>query len=212
MTRPAREGRRALLLGSAGAGLAALLARPRVAEAGLSTVERELLERGRVVRRPLDVEIDGAEYLGGLGYVKLSAPAATVLATLADPDAKHRFMPLVLDAKELGTHKGDRLVYFRQGGKVGSAAYVLRVRTQAPTQEGVTLVRFWCDLERPRDLEDAWGFFRVEPDGPRRTLLSYGVLFDLGFGVTKLLFAEKVRTFALQVPELLGREVSRRPW
>lgn len=211
MTRAPAD-RRALLLGGAGACLGALVASPRRAHAGLSSVERDLLERGRVVQRPLDVEIAGAEYLGGLGYVKMGAPAAAVLKTLADPDAKHRFMPLVLDAKELGSHKGDRLVYFRQGGKVGSAAYVLRVRTSAPTASGETLVRFWCDLDRPRDLEDAWGFFRVEPDGPARTLLSYGVLFDLGFGVTKLLFAEKVRYFALQVPELLRGEVLRRPW
>ena len=55
-------------------------------------------------------------------------------------------------------------------------------------------VKFWMDRSRHHDVDDAWGFLRVEPMPGGRSLVSYGVLIACiaGFGVSLLgrLFAK----------------------
>jgi hypothetical protein len=74
-------------------------------------------------------------------------------------------------------------------------------------RESTKLVRFWVDKDRPRDLDDAWGYFRVEPTGDGATLLTYAAVMDIGSGITHMLFAEKVRKLAMGTPALVRQYV-----
>jgi hypothetical protein len=64
--------------------------------------------------------------------------------------------------------------------------------------------RFWLDPSADNALEDAWGFIRLTPLPNGRTLVTYGLLFDLGSGVIRALFEGKIRKAALEYPRRLA--------
>src|SRR5690606_5173265 len=98
-----------------------------------------------------------------------------------------------------------------QGNALMEAEYTIRVRRTRNE------ARFWLDPSRPHGIDDAWGFFRYQPfvgaNGEPRVLLTYGVLVDMGPGIVRELFEERVRAALLSVPQLVRREVAelRRP-
>ena len=49
------------------------------------------------------------------------------------------------------------------------------------------------------EIDDIWGYVRVDPLGPERSLATYAVLCDLGM-LFRVLFGEKIREFALDTP------------
>jgi hypothetical protein len=57
------------------------------------------------------------------------------------------------------------------------------------------------DPARAHDIEDVWGFFRAEPMGDGRTLVTYGILIDMGDGILRDMFEGRVRELALEVPD-----------
>ncbi len=176
----------------------ALLAARRAAASGLTADEQRRLARGEVVRRHTTVELERGRYVGGVSYAIVEAPTAVVMAALSDVATYRTILPLTLEARQLRRRGRDSLVFFRHGGRLGTAAYVAHVRRESPR-----LVRFWLDPSFPHDFDDAWGYFRVTPLGARGTLVTYAALVNLGFGLTRLLFEEKVREHALGTPGLI---------
>jgi hypothetical protein len=53
------------------------------------------------------------------------------------------------------------------------------------------------DPTMPHDIEDIWGFFRLEPMPSGRTLITFGILIDLGDGMLRDLFEGLVRELAV---------------
>jgi hypothetical protein len=188
-------------------GVALLLAPfPRLARAeGLTKDELAALARGEVVKRSFDLDLPQGDYIGGLGYVIIPAPPAEVMAALLDPASYEHIFPLTLEAGLVGRDGDDFFIHFRQGGRRISGEYTVRARRETPS-----LVRFWLDPSRPHDIADCWGFFRADPAEGGRTLLSYGALLHLEFGVMKLLFQEQIRSYALEVPGRLRSHVEER--
>ncbi|MDC3959907.1 SRPBCC family protein [Polyangium jinanense] len=185
---------------------ALVLAWPGQAHAGALTAdEKTRLARGEVVKRTFDVELPEGDFIGGLGYVLIAAPPADVMAVLLDPGSYRYIFPLTQEARLVSRKGDDFFLTFRQGGAKVSGEYTVRARRETPS-----LVRFWMDPTRPHDIGDCWGFFRVDPADDGKTLLTYGALLHLEFGVIKLLFEEKIRSYALQTPELLRRYVEDR--
>lgn len=169
----------------------------------LTAEETSRLQAGQVVARNVDAH-DG-QYVGGVSYALVDAPPVRVLAALLDPAAYLHILPLAQETREVGWVDGDRLYYFRHGSSLGSGGYTCRVHTEA----GGTL-RFWMDPSQPHDIDDAWGYFRVDDAGNGRTLLTVGILVDLGFGFARLLFEERIRTRLLTTPGLVKRYVEKR--
>jgi Polyketide cyclase / dehydrase and lipid transport len=191
--------RRALL---AIAGTIAILAAARPAGAQpLSPDERARLETGEVVRRPIDFESGDGDFFGGVSYAIAAAPAADVMRALLDVRALPSILPLTLEAREAGRHGDDRLVFLKQGGRLGTASYTLIVRRASPS-----VVRFWVDTSLPHEIEDGWGWFRVDPLGERKSLITYAVVVRID-GLFKLLFKEKIRGYMLSAPGNLRRYV-----
>jgi hypothetical protein len=195
--------RRAVLTLWAFAG-ALSFASPATADA-LSADERVRLTQGDIIRRPIDVDLPEGPYFGGIAYAVIDVPPAAVMRVMLDTSAYRSLFPLTLEAREVGRRGDDRLVFFRHGGRFGSASYTAIVRRQSPS-----VIRFWLDPGSPHEIEDCWGYFRIEALPEGKTLLTYAALLRLEFGVVRMLFAEKIRTYALNTPLLVRRYAEER--
>jgi hypothetical protein len=187
---------------AAGVALATALA-PRAATAdGLTVGETERLLRGATVVRPTEVERWGRRYVGGVSYAMVDADPDEVATLLEDVATWQRILPRTRSTRVVGYAGDDPLVLVTHGTALIQASYTIRVH-----REGA-LVRFWLDTSRRHDIEDAWGFLRVEPldtpDGRAdrgQAVVSYGILVDMGPGLLRDLFEGRVRDLALSVPE-----------
>lgn len=174
---------------------------------GLLAWESARLERGETVIREQTVERGDRHYVGGVTYTVLDVSAAELSALLDDVSTYRHLLPRTKQARQVGTDHGDALVELVQGNALYEATYTIRVRKTGRE------MRFWLEPTRPHEIDDAWGFFRLEPftspSGEERVLLTYGVLVDVGPGIVRELFEERVRAAMLSVPQLVRRFVAR---
>lgn len=205
---PGRSRRRSLIRALGAAALGALVGGAREGEAiarELGADEVARLRRGELIRVPIDLDLAKGDYFGGISYALISAPPAAVMEALTDPASYPHILPLTLDATVLSKRVHDTQVRFTQGAKLGAATYVLVIR-----RESQSLIRFWLDPSEPHDIDDCWGYFRVEAWGAHATLLTFAALLHLEAGVVKLLFLEKIRKYALGTPALVRTYVGAR--
>lgn len=195
---PGRPRRRSLIRAAGAAAIAALLPEGRAEARELTAEQRELIAHGELVKVPLDVELPRGDYLGGIAYAMILATPAEVMAALLDPAAYTSILPLTMEARIVGKQGDDDKLFLKQGGKLGSASYVLVVR-----RESMGLLRFWMDPEEPHEIGDCWGYFRVQPWGKQSALLTYASLLHLESGLVKILFSEVIRRNALGTPALV---------
>jgi len=191
-----------------GLGLTALA--PAARADALSATESTRLARGETVIREHNwAPGESARYIGGLTYTIVDASAAEVSSLLEDINAYRRVLPRTKRVKLVSIEpNGDRLVELVQGNAVVEAEYTIRVRHYPALGE----TRFWLEPSRPHEIDDAFGYFRVEPvagpAGEPRVLLTYAILVDVGPGIVRDLFAERVRAALLSVPQLVRRYVA----
>jgi hypothetical protein len=170
------------------------------------------LDRRETVIREHTLARGDHRWIGGITYTVMDASASEVSAVIDDVGALGRILPRTKNARLVGTAShGDQLLELVQGNSVMEAKYTIRVRRD-PGE-----ARFWLDPSRPHGIDDAWGFFRYQPfmtrAGEERVLLTYGVLVDVGPGIVRDLFEERLRAALLSVPQLVRRQVAelRRP-
>lgn len=174
---------------------------------GLTPDESARLARRETVIREHTIERGDRRWIGGITYTVMDASAAEVAALIDDVDSLSRVLPRTKRARIVGTaNGGDRLLELVQGNALLEAQYTIVMRRD-PRE-----ARFWLDPSRPHGIDDAWGFFRyepfIDPTGDERVLLTYGVLVDVGPGLVRDLFEERVRTALLSVPQLMRRQVA----
>jgi hypothetical protein len=180
----------------AGVLLTALSEAPVRAD-GLSSDEVDKLGRGETVIRSQTVERGDRRYVGGVTYTVMDDSAADLTGLLGDVRVWQRILPKTRSARVVGAAKHGELVELTNGTAVVQATYTMQL------QRDGRVVRFWLDPARRHDIEDAWGFVRADPMARGRTLVTYGVLIDLGPGIVRDLFEDGVRKLALSVPERL---------
>jgi hypothetical protein len=165
------------------------------ADGGLSARETDRLLRGDTVAREQYLQRGERRYVGGVTYTILDARVTDLASLLDDVRSWRRFLPKTRDAQHVGSAGMDALVEITHGSALVKVAYTLRVHRDG------NVVRFWMDPSRPHDIEDAWGFFRAEPMPDGRTLMTYGILIDMGDGLLRDMFEDRVRELALEVPD-----------
>ena len=211
---------RTLQRGIASAWVAlAVLSGPRAADASdasppdaqfaaLGAEDSARLARGETVTRPQTVDADDRHYVGGVTYTIVDASPEELASLLGDLRAWRKVLPRTKQARLVGENGPDFFVELHQGNALLEAKYTLRARKDPAHHEE----RFWLDKRRPHAIADAWGFFHYEPvpspSGSPRTLVTYGVLVDLGPGIVRELFEERLRGLMLSVPRLLQRYVA----
>ena len=161
----------------------------------LSPAETARLWRGETVVRPQALARGAAHYVGGVTYTIVDAPADQLPVLLASADTLKRVLPRTRSAIRVGAADGDELIQVTQGTALLQGTYTIRMHRD-PRE-----LRFWMDRQRSHDIADAWGFLRVAPLADGRTLLTYGVLVDLGPGLLRDLFEVRVRDLALSVAD-----------
>jgi hypothetical protein len=180
------------LLGS----LAALALAGHSARAdGLSVLETERLLRGQTVVRAQTLDRGGRHYVGGVSYAVLDADADEVALVFDNADAWRRVLPEIRSTRAVGTAGDDPLIEVTHGNVIVQATYTMRVHREARA------ARFRLEPRRRHDIEDVWGFLRATPLADGRTILTYGVLIDMGPGLLRDLFEDRVRETAMTVPE-----------
>ncbi len=174
--------------------------------------ESARLARGETVIREQTLERGDHRWVGGITYTVMDGSAAEVAAVIDNVESLRRVLPKTKRARVVGTTSdGDQLVELVQGNALMEAQYTIRVRRE-PRE-----ARFWLDPTRPHGIDDAWGFFRYQPfitsTGEARVLLTYGVMVDVGPGIVRDFFEERIRAALLSVPQLVRRQMAelRRP-
>jgi hypothetical protein len=142
--------------------------------------------------------------VGGVTYKLLDATTGDLAGLLNDVDAWRKFLPKTRDAQRVGTAGDDALVRVTHGSALVQVAYTLRVHREGD------VVRFWMVPAQAHDIEDVWGFFRAEPTAGGRTLVTFGILIDMGAGILRDMFEQRVREVALEVPDHVRDVVAER--
>lgn len=175
-------------------------AAPRAGE--LSRAERGALLAGEVVSRPLRFETESGSYRGGVSYSVVHAPAAAVLSALSNVETLPQALPHTTSARLIDAHGGLARVELVHGDGTTYTVHIERSASRATRfaiPDGGEL-RFWLDPSRPHDISDVFGFFRVEPFGDGKSLVTVAAALDLGPGLTSLFFGDAVQRSLLSTP------------
>jgi len=159
----------------------------------LSRSEREALLAGEVVARPMQFETESGSYRGGVSYSIVNAPAAAVLSALSNVGTLPQALPHTKSARLIDVRGSLARVELVHGG---GTTYTVHIERSALRSE----LRFWLDSSRPHDISDVFGFFRVEPFGDGKSLVTVAAALDLGPGITSLLFSGAVERSLLSTP------------
>jgi carbon monoxide dehydrogenase subunit G len=173
------------------------------APASLSAAEREALLAGEVVARPMRIESDTGSYRGGVSYCLVHAPAAAVLAALSNVDTLSQALPHTDSARLIDARNGVARVELVHSGGTTYTVRIARVH-------GRPELKFWLDAARPHDIDDVFGFFRVEPFGHDQSLVTVAAAVDLGSGLAGLLFSNAVERSVLSTPRQIREYVEPR--
>lgn len=173
-----------------------LRTRRRAVIDGLTHAERRALLMGDTVARPLVFERHAARYVGGVSYQLVRASPRAVLSALSDVKELPFMLPHTQAARELGRSGRKARIELRQGNGLVSATYTIRACVRWERGE----IRFWLDPSRPHDIDDVWGYFRVQPFDAARSLVTVAVALDLGPGLARLLFEGRIQDAILATP------------
>jgi carbon monoxide dehydrogenase subunit G len=197
----------ALALVLLGAPAAAQAAAPRFDTRALSAAEREALTDGHIVNRPLRFQRDASSYyIGGVSYQVVSATPAEVMAALTDLESLPQVLPRTKEVSLVENGSARSRIELVQGGSMFEARYTVVVQQN----EQRDTLRFWLDPSRRHDVRDVWGYFRVRPFGPNRTLLTVAAALDLGPGIVRMLFEDSIQGLILGAPWNIKRYVEPR--
>lgn len=158
--------------------------------------EREHLVAGQLVRRP-ETRREGANtYIGGTSWQRVHAPREVVWDAIVNVDNYPRLIPGVDTATLVEQHGARRIVYLRHRYSFVSAAYhaIVNVDRRHWT------IRFELDPTRPHDVRDGRGFITLDRYRRNETIVSWGVMADVGSGIVTGVFAPVIYDWILRVP------------
>lgn len=170
-----------------------------------SAEERRRLSRGELVMRRESRRRGELRLVGGTSWQVVDAPPDVVWAAVTDTDDYTAFLPRVVESRIVRERETRRLVFLRHRQGPIEASYTVRIDFM-PSQR---MARFRIDTTRPSAIRDGWGFFAVQPFGDDRSMVTFGIMADLGSGMLTGLIRPRVHEWMLRVPEELKKHVER---
>jgi hypothetical protein len=174
------------------------------------------IARGECVSYVAEEPVLGKPRMVLLAYQRLRTSRAMLAQAMIDPSAYLTVLPRTHDAY-VAKRRGDATwIGLTQGNALVQLRYVMEVQ---PSDDR-SLYRFWIDERYPHDLDDAWGFMRLEPmpssrglreDAVGDYLVAYGLVFDLGGGILQSMFSQRILAVLRTIPERLKRYVETKP-
>ncbi len=173
----------------------ALAQRPE-AGAPFTPEERQRLLGGELVRRPDERREGGFSYIGGTSWIRVAAPRERVWEIINDVSLYPRLIPGVSEARVVEEHGSRRVIYVRHTYSFVSAAYSASVRAERRRWT----ISFELDPSRPHDVRDGRGFLTLDRYGRGETIVTWGVMADVGSGIVTGVFAPVIHDWILKVP------------
>lgn len=158
--------------------------------------ERARLIAGELVRRPDSRREGGGRYIGGTSWQRVNAPREAVWQLINDVSQYPRLIPGVDTARVIEERGDERIVYLRHSYSFVHVSYYVRVRAE---QDDYTL-HFDLDRSRPHDVRDGRGFISLHRYRGDETIVTWGVMADVGTGILTGVFAPVIRDWILRVP------------
>jgi hypothetical protein len=181
-----------------------------------SAHDLQRISRGECVSYVAEEPVLGKPRMVLLAYQRLRTSRAMLAQAMIDPSAYLTVLPRTHDAY-VAKRRGDATwIGLTQGNALVQLRYVMQVQ---PSDDR-SLYRFWIDERYPHDLDDAWGFMRLEPmpssrglreDAVGDYLVAYGLVFDLGGGILQSMFSQRILAVLRTIPERLKRYVETKP-
>jgi hypothetical protein len=164
--------------------------------------ERARLAAGELVVRSVTRQQGSLSLIGGTSWKVLDTTPEITWRALCDSPQYRRMFPSTEESQIVAHSPGERVVRFRHNYGPVSALYHLRMRFDHEHRD----IAFRLDRERPSDLRAAWGFLSARPYGETgdRTLVSWGIMVDLGGGLLGGIFRGSAHEQVLRVPQTVG--------
>jgi hypothetical protein len=177
---------------------------------GLTEEQRRTLLAGGRVEQFVEIERAGKRYVGGIGYALVRAEPRQVFEVLNEVSTLSQVLPGSRSTRILD-RSGNRVrVKLEQGNSVVSTAFTVFFELEPPDAPfDPRVVRFWLDPSQPHSVDDVWGFFRATRYDDQRSLVSVGALVDLGPGVIRMLFEQRIQRSILRMPNRIRDTVER---
>ena len=167
----------------------------------LSGLDKARLAQGESVVEPTTLRRDDHKFVGGVSYRIVDANEHAVSKIIRAPQRWRELLPRVTDVQlgKIDEHgRGHVRLTHAFGPFSGSYSVVIAFSDKGRS------ARFWIDKKQENALEDGWGYVRLTPLPGGKTLVTWGVLFDLGDGLTRSLFEGKIQRLALEFPRRLA--------
>jgi carbon monoxide dehydrogenase subunit G len=178
-----------------GAALPAKSAAP-ASDQPLENVERALLASGRVITKPMQFERGSSTYVGGMASGLVAAPPDRVFQAIQEPDALLAMLPRTKKVTLVDSTTSSRRLELLQGNSFVDATYTVKL---VPSDKPGELT-FQMDRSRHHDIDDVYGYFKVERFDDKRSLVTVAAAVDVGSGLTNLLFGKRVQEVILSTP------------
>lgn len=168
---------------------------------GFDADERQRLVDGELVVRPVTRRRGQLSLIGGTAWQVVDQPADLTWRAICDAGHWERMLPATEEARVVAHRPGQRTVQISHAMGFVRTRYHLRLSYDHDRRD----ISFRLDQQRPNDLRAAWGFLSVRPfdDDPNRSLLSWGVMADVGGGMVGGLMRGQVHEWMLRVPETI---------
>lgn len=168
--------------------------------------ERQLLDKGKLVKRQMTQRRGGLHLVGGTSWQVIDADADHVWKVITDVRTYRKLFPHVVDARLLAKRGEFRLVYLEHASGPFHVSYSLKGQANAKRRD----LTFELDTSRPRDITAAWGFFTVRPYGKGKSILAYGVMLDIGSGILSALLRDQICGSMLHIPRNVRKYIHER--
>ena len=125
----------------------------------------------------------------------MSFPWLTIIGAVLNVQELPNVLPRTKRATLVDVVGSVARVELVQGNSLVESSYTVALQRTAPDQ-----VHFRLDPSRPHGIKDVWGYFRARPFGKNKTLITVAVALDVGPGLVRLLFEERIQKVALETP------------
>ncbi len=174
---------------------AQVIARRGVRADGLTAAEQARLLGGETISRPMVVAAGQGRWVGGVSYQVVRARPAEVLAALGNIAELPQMLPRTKAARLVDVTRRGARVELTQGNQLVDTTYTLLMK-----RRGQSELRFRLDPSRPHGIKDLWGFVRVRSLGRGQTLVTVAVALDVGPGLVRTLFEDRIQRVILDTP------------
>ncbi len=176
------------------------------AKADFTKTEQRRLDSGKLVTRYETKALGNLKLVGGTSWQVVDASPELVWKGFRDFGRYKHFLPQCDESKVVGrTANGVVLRLEHSEGPV-RAHYHMAIKAN----ETIRAAQFRLSTKYPNDIREGWGFVKISPYKGGRTLVSFGVMADIGTGILAGAVRSSIHQWMLHVPSLFKQDLKRR--